>query len=212
MMALATYSDLKASVQDWSHRSDVAPRMDDFILIAEQEMYNNRVEPLIVREQEFRATADTTDTSRFLALPDRFTRMRRLLIDDKATDADQFELTFYPPEVLPVSSSSGMPGGFSVTSQIEFNRIPDAVYNVEMQYFGEIAPLNSTNTTNDILTNFPTIYLAGCLWALYRWSKDQQSAASAYDDFIGAIRGANKADMAGRYGPAPIARNERPVI
>ena len=96
-MALATYSDLKASVQDWSHRSDVASRMDDFILIAEQEMYNNRVEPLIVREQEFRATADTTDTSRFLALPDRFTRMRRLLIDDKTTDADQFELTFYPP-------------------------------------------------------------------------------------------------------------------
>jgi len=211
-MALATYSDLKATVQDWSHRSDVQSRIDDFILIAEQEMYNNRVEPLIVREQEFRATADTSTSERFLPLPDRFTRMRRLLIDDKSTTPDQFELTFYPPEVLPISSDAGMPGGFSVTSQIEFNRVPDAVYNVEMQYFGTIAPLSSSNTTNDILTNYPTIYLAGCLWALYRWAKDPESANSAYTDFIGAIRGANKSDIDGRYGPGPIMRNERPVV
>jgi len=211
-MALANYSDLKAAVQDWSHRNDVASRIDDFILIAEQEMYNNRVEPLIVREQEFRATADTGIIDSFIALPDGFNRMRRLLIDDKTTDATQFELKFYPPEVLPSVSVAGMPGAFTVTSQLEFNRVPDAVYNIEMQYFGTPTPLSSANTTNDILTNYPTIYLAGCLWALYRWAKDTESAAGAYDDFIGAIRGANKSDRLGRYGPAPIVRNERAVI
>lgn len=211
-MALANYSDLKAAVQDWSHRNDVASKMDDFILLAEQEMYNNRVEPLIVREQELRSTIDTGTTTRFLALPDGFTRMRRLLIDDKSTDPDQFELRFYPPEVLPLSSSAGVPGGFTVTSQLEFDRVPDAIYNIEMQYFATPTPISSTNATNDVLTNYPAIYLSGCLWALYRWSKDPESAAVAYEDFIGAIRGANRADIAGRYGPAPVIRNERPVV
>lgn len=211
-MALATYSDLKAAVQDWSHRNDVASRMDDFILIAEQEMYNNRVEPLIVREQESRATADTTTTSRYVALPDGFNRMRRILIDDKTIDSDQFELKFFPPEVLPISARTGAPSAFTVTSQLEFDRVPDAVYNIEMQYFGTPTPLSSTNATNDVLTNYPAIYLSGCLWALYQWAKDTESAVGAYDSFIGAIRGANKADIIGRYGPAPIVRNERAVI
>ena len=211
-MALNSYSNLKAAVQDWSHRNDVASRLDDFILIAEQEMYNNRVEPLIVREQEFRATADTTTTSRFLALPDGFNRMRRMLIDDKTTDSDQFEVKFFPPEVLPISSRTGMPSAFSVTSQLEFDRVPDAVYNIEMEYFGTPTPLSATNPSNDVLANYPTIYLAGCLWALYRWAKDPESASGAYEDFIGAIRGANKADIIGRYGPAPIVRNERRVV
>ena len=143
-MALDTYSNLKASVQDWSHRNDVASRLDDFILLAEQEMFNNRVEPLIVREQEFRSTADTTITSRFLALPDGFNRMRRLLIDDKTTDSDQFELRFYTPEVLPISSRTGTPSAFTVTSQLEFDRVPDAVYNIEMQYFGTPTPLSAS--------------------------------------------------------------------
>ena len=211
-MALDTYSDLKTTVQDWSHRNDVASRMDDFILIAEQEMFNNRIEPLIVREQELRASADTTTTSRFIALPDGFNRMRRLLIDDKTTDADQLEIRFYTPEVLPISSRTGRPFAFTVTSQLEFDRVPDAVYNIEMQYFGTPTPLSAANPTNDILTNYPTIYLAGSLWALYRWAKDTESAAGAYADFIGAIRGANLADKLGRYGPAPIMRNERAVV
>ena len=49
-MALDTYANLKESVQDWSHRNDVTSRLDDFILIAEQEMYNNRVEPFESRK------------------------------------------------------------------------------------------------------------------------------------------------------------------
>ncbi len=211
-MALNNYSNLKAAVQDWSHRNDVANKMDDFILIAEQEMYNNSVEPLIVREQELRATADTGTTDRFLALPDGFNSMRRLLIDDKSTDAQQLELTYYSPEVLPVSSTAGMPCAFTVTSQIVFDRVPDAVYNVEMQYFGTPTALSAANPTNDILTNYPTIYLSGCLWALFRWAQDQESAASAYGDFIRAIQGANNADDQGRYGPAPFMRIEGTVV
>lgn len=211
-MALDTYSNLKTTVQDWSHRNDVANKMDDFILITEQEMYNNAVEPLIVREQEFRATADTTTTTRYIALPNGFTRMRRILIDDKSTDPCQFEMRYYTPEVLPISSRSGMPSAFTVTSQIELDRVPDAVYNLEMQYFATPTPLSASNPTNDILTNYPSIYLYGSLWALNRWANEDTLAANYYNDFMNAIRGANQADDLGRYGPASFMRIEGPVV
>lgn len=211
-MAFNNHSNLKAAVQDWSHREDITSRIDDFILLAEQEMYNNRVEPLEVREQEFRLDVDTNASSKFLALPARFTSMRRLMLDDKTTEADQIELQFYPPEVLPTSSRVGRPSYFTVTDQIEFDRVPDAIYNIEFQYFATIPPLTAAAPTNSILTNYPSIYLAGTLWALHTWAKDPESAAGAYTTFIGAIKGANLADKRGRYGPAPVMRNERPVV
>ena len=202
-MALNTYSNLKDAIIDWSHREDVASKIDDFILIAEQEMYNNRIEPLIVRAQETRATASTTIDSRYLALPTGFQSMRRLLIDDGTANATQFVLTYDAPMILDKEPGSGVPTSFTVTSQIEFNRPTDKAYNVEMQYMAVPTALSPSNTTNDILTNFPSIYLAGSLWALYRWANDAQAAQGAYDDFISAIIGANKATKAGRYGPAP---------
>lgn len=211
-MALNNYSNLKAAIIEWSHRDDITTLVDDFITIAEQEMYNNPTEPLIVREQEFRATADTTLDSRFLALPDRFNRIRRILIDDKSTTPDQYELRYYTPEVLPTISCSSMPQGFTITSQIEFNCPADAVYNVAMQYYAHHLPLDSTNSTNDVLTNYPNIYLQGALWATHRWSGDFEKAQIAYNDFIGAIRGANNADDLGRFGPASFMRIEGVVV
>jgi|GEM_PF-1058001 len=211
-MALDNFTNLKAAVVDQSHRNDVANKIDDFILVAEQEMYNNPIESLNVRELETRATADTGIVDRFLALPDGFLRTRRILIDDKTTGADQYELRFYTPEVLPLSSQSGMPRAFTVTSQIEFDRIPDAVYNVEIQYFATPTALSTANQTNDVLTNTPSIYLYGTLWALNQWAERFDVAEYYYDKFIGAIKGANLIDDQGRYGPAPFMRIEGFVV
>jgi len=207
-VALDTYSNLKSSIVEWSHREDVTDKLDDFIALAEQEMFNNRVEALIVRDQETRATASMTIDSRFVPLPDGFTSMRRLLIDDTTTNAIQYPLSYKTPEVLGVSPFSGCPSMFTVTSQLEFNCPADIEYNLSMQYMATPTALSSSNTTNDILTNYPSIYLAGSLWALYRWANDTESASGAYDDFISAIIGANQATREGRYGPSPVIRNQ----
>lgn len=211
-MALNNFTNLKAAVVNQSHRNDVANKIDDFVLVAEQEMYNNPIETLNVRELETRATADTGTSDRFLALPTGFLRARRILIDDKTTGADQYELRYYAPEVLPLSSQAGMPRAFTVTSQIEFDRIADAVYNVEVQYFAIPTALSTANQTNDVLTNTPSIYLYGTLWALNQWAERFDVAEYYYDKFIGAIKGANLADDNGRYGPAPFMRIEGCVV
>lgn len=211
-MALDTYANLKEAVQDWSHRTDVKSRIDDFILIAEQEMYSNRVEPLEVREQEAKASVDTVIGSKFISLPTGYESMRGILIDDKTTDAEQYELRYLTPELLHKHSTNGCPTEFTVTDQIELNRPADAIYNIEIQHIAKVSALTAASPTNSILTKYPTIYLAGCLWALYRWAKDSESAAGAYTDFIGAIQGANLATKNGKYGPAPVMRSEGHVV
>ena len=211
-MALDTYANLKESVQDWSHRNDVTNRIDDFILIAEQEMYNNRVEPLEVREQEVKSFTDTVIGSNSIALPEGYESMRAIKIDDKTTDAQPYQLTYSTPELLRVSPSNGCPSAFTVTGLIEFNRPADAIYNVEIQHLAKIQALTAANPTNTILTNYPSIYLSGCLWALYEWAKDGESAAASYAKFIGAIQGANLSTQKGKYGPAPVMRSEGRVV
>lgn len=211
-MALDTYANLKESVQDWSHRNDVTSRIDDFILIAEQEMYNNRVEPLEVREQEIKTQTDTVIGLDYIALPSGYKSMRSILLDDKTADAQQYQLTYATPELLRRNSTSGCPCFFTVTDKIEFDRPTDAIYNIEIQHLASIQALTAANPTNSILTNYPSIYLSGCLWALYEWAKDGDSAAASYAKFIGAIQGANLATQNGKYGPAPVIRNEGWVV
>lgn len=211
-MALNNYSNLKAAIIEWSNRDDVSALIDDFITLAEQAMFNNPVEVLVVREQEFRATADTVVDDRYLALPDRFKRIRRILIDDKSTSPDQYELRFYTPETLPTVAGADCPSSFTVTSQIEFNCPADAVYNIEMQYYAYPLALDATNSTNDILTNYPQIYLQGALTQLHAWAGDFEKESAARSRFYEAIRGANLAGDLSRFGPATAMMYDGPVI
>ena len=202
-MALDTYANLKDAIQDFSHRNDVETRLDDFIDLAEQEMYSNQVEPLRIRDMEQTSSSDTSTSVRTLALPAGYEQIRSITIDDKSADAQVFELSYRTPETLPISSAAGAPGFFTVTSQIEFERVPDAVYNVDIIYFGSLTALSDANTTNAVLTNFPSVYLYGALWALNQWTMQLELSDYYYNKFIGAIKGANMSTDLGRHGPAP---------
>ena len=197
-MALDTYTKLKQQIIDWSHRGDLDLKVDLFIQMAEQDMFANDDAVLKVRGEETRSTA-TTD-GKYLALPDDFQSMRSLLI---TTAGGDIELIQKAPAQMFDEPTTGLPCFFSVTSQIEFDRVPDSNYEMMMQYYAEPTPLSSDNATNSILTNFPNIYLFGSLAAAATWAEDFEVAASHYATFIRAIKGANKKDKQGRYGPAP---------
>ncbi len=204
-MALNNYSNLKTAVVEWSKRSDALSLIDDFIDLAESEMYANSVEPLLIREMEARATSSTSTSDRYLALPTGFQSMRRLKLNLSGYDCD---IKSVAPDQLRIYGDSGQPRFFAVTSQIEFDRVPDSAYTVDIQYYKSLDGLSSSNTTNDILTNYPQIYLHGCLWALRTWSLEEEKAEYHYGKFIAAIRGANKKSNKGRYGSAPFMRIE----
>jgi len=204
-MAFSNYEELKVAARNWTRRNDIDRFIDDVIDIVETEIYANEIEPLSVRELETRATAVTVDGSRYVALPAGYLSMRRLQI----TNTNNTDLEIRTPEALIIKQDSGRPRYFSATSQIEFDRVPDAIYDLEMLYYKRPDALSSSNTTNAILTAYPNIYLHGCMWATYDFAGEEARTAQRYTRFISAIKGANKKDRRARFGSAPVMATER---
>ena len=201
-MSLDTYVNLKAAIRNKSHRNDMPDSLiDEFIDLAEADMFTR----LKLRTMASRQTAVTSTTTRFLALPDKFLEMRRLTLIVSDIHKD---VKYLPPESMQVFEVAGRPRHFTVTTQLEFDRIADQAYAVEMSLFISLTPLSDSNTTNAILTNFPSIYFFGALYHLYNWG-DFESEAGKYQSLFGqAISIANQQDLRGRYGPAPVIQRE----
>lgn len=213
-MAINSYAGLKDAVRRWSKRKDATDAfIDDFISLAEEEIYSNPVSPLRIKEMDTRATATVSITERFLALPERFLEMRRFKINAQTSTTPGFandnDIRFRAPDQLLLNSISGAPSFFSVTSQIGFERIPDQLYVVEMQYFSKELPLSDTNTSNAVLTNYPSIYLNGALWALWQYYSEEEKAEYYHTKMVDGISGANRAEKRSRYGNAPQIHKER---
>lgn len=201
-MPLSTYLGLRDAIESWSHRNDVSSRLDDFIDLAESEMRRW----LRIRDMETRSTASTN--GRFLSLPQKFVEMRRLRLN---SGSQYYEILSKTPESLYITADSGMPKGYTINSQIEFDRTPDSTYTVEMEYYAYPDALSSTNTSNAVLTRFPSIYLFGSLWALYQWALQEDKSEYFYNKFIAAIQSANREDKKGRHGPAPAMYYQGPT-
>jgi hypothetical protein len=199
-MSLDTYANLKQEIIEWSHRGDIDGKVDTFIDIAETEMFSNPEQVLKIRAMEQDTTDAASTSSRLLALPTDYQSFRGL----KLVFSD---VTYYPvfktPEQMVRIDTTGRPLFFTITDQIEFDRVPDQAYTVEFQYYAVPTALSTSNTTNSVLTNHPQIYLFGALWACFEYATDDIQANKWYVRFMAAIVGANKKDKEGRYGPNP---------
>ena len=132
--------------------------------------------------------------------------MRKVRV--QIVEGPSVELEFRTPSQLNILDSTGFPYFFTLTDQIELDRIPDQAYEGEFQYYQDFTALSDTDPTNAVLTNFPTIYLYGAMWALKKYTDEPVSSDKYYQMFISAIKGANNKDELGRYGPAPVMRVE----
>jgi len=199
-MDLDTYANLKASIINFSGRDDLSSVIDDFIDMAEAEMYGNKTQTLRTRDMESRNEYTLVTTDRYTALPDDFIAMRQIRI--QIGDYEK-PLNSATPGSLVIYPGQGVPNSFAVSGNIEFDITPDQAYTIEIQYYQKPTPLSSSNTTNSVLTNYPTVYLFGALWALYIFASEEEKAEYQYGKFMDAIYGANAEADAGRYGPAP---------
>ena len=134
-MALDTYANLKDAIRRQSKRLDAEDAfIDDFINLAEEEFYSNEVTQLRIKEMDTRSTATVSITTRFLALPDRFLEMRRLKINAATASvpglSSDLDVKFRAPDQLLLSPNTEIPRFFSVTSQLEFERIPYQLYSI----------------------------------------------------------------------------------
>jgi hypothetical protein len=198
-MSLDVFDNLVKEVVDWSHRGDLGNKIADFILLAENAMYSNEIQPLKVRSMEIVSTAATA--GQYVGLPDGFESARSVRL---VTGDNGGQLTFQAPEQMQKQVATGRPTFFTIIgNEVQLDRVPDSEYTLEIQYFRKATPLSVTNQTNEILTSHPSIYLFGALTALFGYSQDLEQQLKYNEMFMSAIKGANKADKKGRYGPGP---------
>ena len=156
-MALANYTDLKASVADFLNRSDLTSVIPDFVTMAEAEF--NRT--LMVREMSHRSRAPIT--SQYVKLPPDFMGMRNIdILTDPVPPLDYKNL--HELDVHRAKDPTGKPLYYSIVQDnIEFAPVPDGEYTIEIVYYQKILALSSTNPTNWLLEAHPDAYLMGTL-------------------------------------------------
>jgi hypothetical protein len=166
-MAIATYSDLQSAITDWANRSDLSGKTADFITLAEARLNDM----LLLRDMETEATLSTTISSNFILLPTAYVSPIALWI---VVNTYRQLLEPAAPEALPYLPTNVRPQYWAIDADvIRFDTQADQVYTV---YFRHIAKsnLSNSNTTNQLLTKRPDLYLAAGIVELARYSKDME--------------------------------------
>lgn len=153
-MSINTYAELQTAVAAWIHRDDLTAHIPDFI--QQGEALLNRKLRTVDMENVTTLTASTL--SRNVSLPSGFIEMQSLWIE-----STRDEIQYIVPSLMAsaISTASGRPEYFTITSSIEFERVPDAAYSIECRYFKRYNLAN--DQTNTLLTNNPEIYLHAAL-------------------------------------------------
>ena len=159
-MAIGTFAELKTAAANWLDRSDLTDRIPEFISLAEARF--NRV--LRIRDMETVSTAISTAAgTREYSLPTGFVQMKEFhLTTDPITP-----LAYITPEMMSrmwAGSAKAKPQVFTIIADnVRLGPNPDAVYTTSMLYYKTFTALSASNTTSDMLTNNPDVYLYGTL-------------------------------------------------
>jgi len=202
-MAISTYAELKTAIASWLDREDLTNIIPDFIALTESRHRRD----FKIRRMETRVTASTIADTEYYSLPDNYVAMRNIQLN---TDP-KTSLEYLTPEIMDRvkgGSSTGKPKAYSIIgNNFQLRPIPDSVYEIEMLYYKYFTPLSDSNTTNDMLTYHPDLYLYGSLVEAEPYlqnDKRLQTWASLYDRAKKDLIDTNKRDR--HSGTAPTTR------
>ena len=202
-MAISTYAELKTSIASWLDRSDLTDIIPDFISLAE----TRHKRDFKIRRMETRVTANTISGTEYYSLPDNYVAMRNI----KLNSDPKTSLEYLTPEImdrLQAGSSTGMPKAYSIKgNDIQIRPLPDGVYEIEISYYKTFTPLSDSNTTNDMLTHHPDVYLYGALVEAEPYLQNDKRLplwAGLYDRSKKDIIDSNERDR--HSGTAPVTR------
>lgn len=202
-MAISTYAELKTAIAGWLDREDLTNIIPDFIALTESRHRRD----FKIRRMETRVTASTVADTEYYSLPDNYVAMRNIQLN---TDP-KTSLEYLTPEIMDRvrgGSSTGKPKAYSIIgNNFQLRPIPDSVYEIEMLYYKYFTPLSDSNTTNDMLTYHPDIYLYGALVEAEPYlqnDKRLQTWASLYDRAKKDLIDTNERDR--HSGTAPTTR------
>ncbi len=168
-----TYATLQTAVANWLDRSDLTDRIPEFIALAEARM--NRTLRLAIMlnvdETTLGGAATLISGTRDYALPSGYLQM----VDFHLRTSPITTLSYLTPENMNrmwAGSQGGKPLAYTIFSdnasgtpikKVRLGPSPGSGYNYSMMFYKKIDALSVDNTTEQMLTDNPDVYLYGAL-------------------------------------------------
>ena len=172
-MAINTYATLQTAVANWLDRSDLTDRIPEFIALAEARM--NRVLRLAIMlnvdETTLGGATALVAGTRDYALPSGYLQM----VDFHLRTSPITTLSYLTPENMNrmwAGSQAGKPLAYTIFSDnasgtpkksVRLGPSPGSAYDYSIMFYKKIDALSDSNTTEQMLTNNPDVYLYGAL-------------------------------------------------
>jgi len=193
-MAISTYAELKAAVIDWSYRTDLDSRIDNFIDLCEADMQ------VRCKLLEFEAIASVAMTAGVGSLPAGFTGMRAAYWEGNMDKP----LKYVTPDRYDQIANESGNGVYYTIIGTQIKTAPGTDGTVVMTYKARFTPLSDSNTTNVLLTNYPDAYLHGTLLQLRTFTKDRQGMADELGLYEAAVKRIEIDNNQRRYAGASL--------
>ena len=199
-MARGSYAELQTAVANWLDRSDLDDRIPEFIALAEARM--NRL--LRLRLMENKYTASTVAAQRNYALPTGYVQMRNFQINVTPVRP----LQYVTPEVYDRiwgGSSSGTPEVYTImTNEVQLGPKPDSIMTMEMLFYKRVTALSGSNTTEQMLTENPDIYLYGALMEAEPFIMNDERVGLWAQGFSQAVQALQEQDNKDRHSGSAL--------
>lgn len=169
-MSLDTYANFQTAVKDRLNRpNDTTLKIVDAISIAEKR---------VLRRLKGTPTLEGTATDAAIAgastyaLPSDFGALRMIYLDGNSGNPLDF-MTPHSAQMKYGNQGNSRPVAFSIEgSNYKLHCTPDSNYTVNILYYKKPAELSDSNTTNEILANWPDALMYGTIVELAKQMRD----------------------------------------
>lgn len=153
---------------------------------------------------ETRVTTSTVSTQLYYGLPTGFVQMRHF----KLNTSPVTDLNYLTPERLDnlwAGSTTGKPRVYTLLGdEVRLGPTPDAVYTMEMLYYKKFTALSDSNTTTELLTDCPDIYLYAALLELSAYTEHNEGVMKWTQLFNETISAIEMEDSKDRYSGSAL--------
>lgn len=197
-MAITTAPELRTALGNWLNRTDLAARLDEFIVLAESRL--NR--QLRVRGMEA-AMGSTVLVAGATGLPVGFLAFKELRVDG----ANSYTLEPRPLEwIRNLGAAGGLPGYYAV-SNTQVVCYPGAGSVLGTYY--QALPSLSANSVNWLLTAHPDLYLMACLEEASVYTRNEKLGVMAGTRAQNIIDALQSSDNANSISGGPLVARAR---
>jgi hypothetical protein len=151
------YTWLVGAVKDWTRRSDIAAKMPDLVMLAEERISAD----LDARGGDSLTVIPTVAGAQTVSLPTEVISIRSIGMPDAGG------LDYISPDGfndLYRGSTSGRPRKYTVIGDVLYlGPTPDAVYQLQVSARKTLSPLSDSSLTNWLILRNPSLYLAATM-------------------------------------------------